>query len=55
MAAIANQSIGTPEAQAPGVPEYMLFDDDVNLETKIPSDFKKTFTNITGNTKLKRR
>ena len=41
MAAIANQSIGTPEAQAPGVPEYMLFNDDVNLETKDTIRFTK--------------
>ena len=53
MTSIVNESAGniTP----PGEVEYMMFDDNINLETKRPVNFKKTFHNITGNTKLKRR
>lgn len=39
----------------PGEVDHMMFGDNINLETKRPVNFKKTFQNITGKTKLKKR
>ena len=53
MTSMVNESTGniTP----PGEVDYMMFDDNINLETKRPANLKNTFHNITGKTKLKRR
>tara|TARA_B100000963_G_scaffold316429_1_gene296206 strand:+ start:124 stop:1881 length:1758 start_codon:yes stop_codon:yes gene_type:complete len=53
MTSIANQP--TSDISLPGEVEYMIFDDDVNIETKRPESLKKTFQSITGKTKLKKR
>lgn len=53
MTSIVNQP--TDGIALPGEVDYMMFDDNINLETKRPANLKNTFQNITGKTKLKRR